>query len=299
MIQASGLVKKFDDYAALDQLDFSIQDASVYGLVGTNGAGKSTLLRTISGIYRADTGMVSLDGVNVYEDVTIKSKIFLVADDLYFLPGATLTDMSKFYSGIYPSWSWEKFEKLSKAFPIHPKKKINTFSKGMKRQTAIILALSVQPDLLLLDEAFDGLDPVVRVAVRKLIADEVASRGMTVIISSHNLRELEDLCDHIAILHQGKLLLEKELDDLKLGFCKIQAAFKPAIDLAALSEITILHSESQGSVINMIVKGNRDEVVPYLETFKPLVLDCVPLTLEEVFIHEMEVVGYDYNNILF
>ncbi len=299
MIQATGLVKKFDDYAALDHLDLEIKKASVYGLVGTNGAGKSTLLRTIAGIYQADSGMVSLDGVDVYEQVNIKSRIFLVADDLYFLPGATLTEMAKFYSVLYPSWSWEKYQKLCQAFPIGDKKKINTFSKGMKRQAAIILALSVQPELLLLDEAFDGLDPVIRLAVRKLIADEVASREMTVIISSHNLRELEDLCDHVAILHQGKLLLEKELDDLRLGFCKIQAAFKPALDLSQLSQIEILHQESQGSVIQLIVRGNREDVVPYLESFKPLILDCVPLTLEEVFIHEMEVVGYDYNNILF
>ncbi len=299
MIQATGLVKKFDDYAALDHLDLEIKKASVYGLVGTNGAGKSTLLRTIAGIYQADSGMVSLDGVDVYEQVNIKSRIFLVADDLYFLPGATLTEMAKFYSVLYPSWSWEKYQKLCQTFPIGDKKKINTFSKGMKRQAAIILALSVQPELLLLDEAFDGLDPVIRLAVRKLIADEVASREMTVIISSHNLRELEDLCDHVAILHQGKLLLEKELDDLRLGFCKIQAAFKPALDLSQLSQIEILHQESQGSVIQLIVRGNREDVVPYLESFKPLILDCVPLTLEEVFIHEMEVVGYDYNNILF
>ena len=211
MIEASNVVKRFDEYCALDGLTTSIQPGWIYGLVGTNGSGKSTFMRTIAGVYRPDEGSLKVQGAEAFENVHVKDRVLFVPDDMYFLPQATLEDMAALYRSLYSSWSQEKYQELVKRFPISDKKKLNTFSKGMKRQAAIILGIASQPDYLLLDEAFDGLDPVIRVAVRKLIADEVASRNMCVIIASHNLRELEDFCDHIGILHQGKLMLEREL----------------------------------------------------------------------------------------
>lgn len=300
MIQAIHLTKKFGDYAALNDFDTTIKKGSIYGLVGTNGSGKSTLMRTICGVYSPDEGQLQVDGEDIFENVEMKNKIVFVPDDLHFLPQATLADMASFYRLFYTTWSEDKYKQLSAAFPIDPKKKINTFSKGMKRQVAIILAISAQPEYLLLDEAFDGLDPVIRVAVRKIIADEVASREMSVIIASHNLRELEDLCDHVGILHKGKLLVEKELDELKLEICKIQAAFKPMINPELLKEkLDIVNYNVNGSILNLTVRGDREAILSTIHSFNPLLVDSMSLTLEEVFINEMEAVGYDYNNIIF
>lgn len=299
MIKVDNITKTFEKYNALDSFSLSVGKGKIYGLVGTNGAGKSTLLRILAGVYKQDGGGIFFDDENIFENVSIKSRIFLVPDDLYFLPGSDLTEMGRFYAGIYSGWSWERFEQLVHLLPIHPKKKIRTFSKGMMRQSAIILALSARPDLLLLDEAFDGIDPVIRVAVRKLISDDVSARGMTVIISSHNLREIEDFCESITIMHKGKLLVNKEIDELKTDFCKVQVAFNPPLELSALSELKILSSSKEGSIHMLIIEGAREDILTYLRSFNPVVLDCVPLSLEEVFIHEMEVVGYDYNNILF
>lgn len=299
MIKAQEITKSFDKYNALDNFSLEIERGNIYGLVGTNGAGKSTLLRVLSGVYKQDNGTVFYDGDNIYENVEKKSKIFLVPDDLYFLPGSTLTDMGKFYSTVYPNWSWERFEQLVHLLPIHPKKRIRTFSKGMMRQSAIILALSARPEVLLLDEAFDGVDPVIRVAIRKIISDDVAARSMTVLISSHNLREIEDFCGNITIMHKGKLLLNKELDDLKTSFCKVQVAFNPPLAPHDFPELKILSSTQEGSILTLIIEGDQEEILTLLRSKNPVILDCVGLTLEEVFIHEMEVVGYDYNNILF
>ena len=300
MIEAKSLVKKFEDYPALNGLTTPIEPGWIYGLVGTNGSGKSTFMRTIAGVYQPDEGSLQIQGADVFENIHVKDKVLFVPDDMFFLPQSTLADMAALYQGIYSGWSQDKYQELVKRFPISDKKKINTFSKGMKRQAAIILAIAAQPDYLLLDEAFDGLDPVIRVAVRKLIADEVASRGMSVLIASHNLRELEDFCDHIGILHQGKLLLERELDDLKGEFCKVQAAFKPMVDIDTLKEkLEILSIEMNGSIVNLIVRGSREEVLEKINHFNPLIADSMPLSLEEVFIYEMEAVGYDYNNIIF
>ena len=299
MIKATDLVKRFDHFTALETLNTEIPSGSIYGLVGPNGSGKSTFMRLICGVYRPDGGSIEVDGEPVFENTGLKNRIFFVSDDLYFIPQCTLDEMARFYSGIYSSFNQAKYHKLLEVFPIPSKKRVNTFSKGMKRQAALILALACQPEYLLLDEAFDGLDPIIRIALRRVVADEMVSRGMTVLISSHNLRELEDLCDHVGLLHKGKILFERDLDELKLGFCKVQAAFRPMISRDKLEGLSLMKFETRGSLIDMVVRGNREEVLAYLETFHPLFAEAIPLTLEEVFIHEMEAVGYDYNNVLF
>jgi ABC-2 type transport system ATP-binding protein len=299
MIKAYNLTKRFDDFTALDSFSTQIPEGTIYGLVGSNGSGKSTLLRTISGIYRPDAGSVEVEGKAPFENPDVKNHIFHVADDLYFLPQSTMNDMADFYGGLYSGFDAETYKATCERFPINPKGKINNFSKGMKRQVALILALSCQPKYLLLDEAFDGLDPVIRGALRKILADQIAERGMTVVIASHNLRELEDLCDFMGLLHQGKVIFEREIDEVKLGFCKVQAAFTVQPDRAALEQMNVMQLEQTGSVLSMIVRGNSTEILDYMDTLNPLFVETVPLTLEEVFVHEMEAVGYDYNKIIF
>ena len=286
MITTQNLTKTFGGRAAVSGLGLTFESGRIYGLVGTNGAGKSTLLRMLCGIYRPNAGSAALDGV-------------LVPDDLYFLPGATLEEMARFYRESYPRWNGEKFERLLGAFPLERGAKLSGFSKGMRRQAALILALAREPDYLLLDEAFDGLDPVIRLGARKLIADEVAARQMTAVISSHNLRELEDLCDHVTILHEGRLLMTREMDDLRSGYCKVQTAFRTPREAVELPGLEILRSERLGSVWTLLVRGGEEEVRAALDPLDPLLLDCIPLSLEEVFISEMEAIGYDYDHILF
>lgn len=299
MIITRNLTKLFDRYEAVSNLSLEIQPGCIYGLVGTNGAGKSTLLRTLAGIYRPSSGEALLDDHPIFDHVPAKSRIVLVPDDLWFFAGATLSEMAAFYRACYPGWNEEKYHRLLTAFPLLPDKKLSGFSKGMRRQAALILALCREPDYLLLDEAFDGLDPVIRLAARKLIADEVSGRGMTALISSHNLRELEDLCDHVAILHEGRLLMTREMDNLRTSYCKVQTAFKPAVETLDLPGLSILRTERVGSVWTLLVRGNEEEVFQALRPLNPVILDCISLTLEEVFISEMEAVGYDYNHIIF
>lgn len=299
MIETNALVKRFGDFTALTSLTASIPRGSVYGLVGSNGSGKSTFLRLVSGVYMPDGGTLSVDGQPVYENTAVKSRIFFLADDLFFLPQSSMDDMARFYERAYPSFSREEYRKLCTIFPLDPKKKLSTFSKGMKRQAALLLGLSCRPDLLLLDEAFDGLDPVIRGAVRKLLSDEISDRNLTVIITSHNLRELEDLCDQVGLLHQGKILFQRDIDELKLGFCKVHAAFPAGIEDADLKVLDIMQLSRTGSLLNLIVRGNSTDASNYLLEKGAVFAEGVPLTLEEVFIHEMEAVGYDYNNILF
>lgn len=299
MIKATDFSKQFDDYLAVDSLNLTLEKGHIYGLVGTNGSGKSTFLRSICGVYSPTKGDITVDGEKIMDNVSTKQKVFFVSDDTYFSPDASIEDMSKFYKGFYPNWSQEKFDILTKRFPLDSKKKIKSFSKGMKRQAAIILALSCQPQYLLLDEAFDGLDPVIRVAVRKLIADEVSEREMTVIISSHNLRELEDFCDQVGILHMGKLILQQEVDALSQSFCKVQAAFEPPIGEELIKDDRILSIKQEGSIVRIIAACSKADMAKIINPFNPILSDYISLTLEEVFVYEMEAIGYDYNNIIF
>lgn len=298
MIKATGLVKKFGDFTALSSLDTQIDSGSIYGLVGSNGSGKSTLLRLISGVYMPDGGSIEVNGQNVFDNVRIKDKIFFLADDLYFIPKSSVDDMAKFYKGIYSGWNDEMYERLKTVFPIDTSKKLGEFSKGMRRQAALILALCCQPEYLLLDEAFDGLDPVIRLLAKRLLAEEMAKRDLTVVVTSHNLRELEDLCDHVGLLHSGRILFEKELDVLKLGFCKVQAAFEDENDLNE-EEFDIMNKQQRGRLFTLLIRGTPDDVLLKLNQMGAVFAEAVPLTLEEVFIGEMEAVGYDYNNIIF
>jgi len=300
MIRTTELTKIFDGYKALDAFSSTIPDGSIYGLVGSNGSGKSTLLRLLSGIYYPDAGKVEIDGEEPFENTGTKSKVFHVADDLYFLPQSNMDEMAAFYARMYTGFDAQVYAQMKERFPIDSAKRINTFSKGMKRQVSLILALSARPQVLLLDEAFDGLDPVIRSMLRKILADQIAERNMTVIIASHNLRELEDLCDCLGLLHQGRIVFQKEIDEVKLGFCKVQAGFRQMPSVDTLREkLQIMQLEQAGSVLNMVVRGTGGEILSFLDTLDPLFAETVPLTLEEVFIHEMEVVGYDYNKIIF
>lgn len=297
MIKATKLSKYFDGFAALDALDTDIHRGCIYGLVGPNGSGKSTLLRLISGVYRPDGGSITVEDAPIFENPPVKDHIFYLSDDLYFLPKTTVDEMARFYAGLYSGWSWEKYNHLRTLLPIDTGKKINTFSKGMRRQAALLLALSCCTDYLLLDEAFDGLDPVIRLLFKKLMAEEIAQREVTIIITSHNLRELEDLCDQVGLLHRGKILFQRELDDLKFGFCKVQAAYSHPVDWDATG-LDILQKQVRGSYVSLLVRGTVEETLATLRGLDPHFAEAVPLTLEEVFIGEMEAVGYDYNNIL-
>ena len=289
-------MKRFGAFTALDGLDAQIDSGRIYGLVGPNGSGKSTLMRLISGVYQPDGGSVTVDGQPVFENVRAKDRIFYLSDDPFYLSKATTDDMADFYEGLYSTFSRPLYEKMKEIFPIDTTKRISTFSKGMRRQSALMTAFASCAPYLLMDEAFDGLDPVIRLATRKLIADEVSGRGMTALISSHNLRELEDLCDHVAILHKGQLLMTREMDNLRTSYCKVQTAFRPAVETLDLPGLSVLRTERVGSVWTLLVRGSEEEVFAALQPLNPVILDCISLTLEEVFISEMEAVGYDYNN---
>ncbi len=298
MIEARNLTKKFDTVTALDGISFSVSSGSLFGLVGSNGAGKSTFLRTLAGIYAPDAGNVFVDGLAPFENSSVKSKLFFIPDYPYFIPQASLSDMADFYARIYPSWDKKRFEELCTLFPISAKDRIVNMSKGMQRQAALICAIAAQPSYLLLDEIFDGLDPVMRQLLKRIVSSEVSERGMTVIIASHNLRELEDFCDHIGLFHKGGVIFERDLDELKLGINKVQAVLKPMPELSAFAPLDIVKVEMHGSLVNLVIRGKKDEIMDKINSLNPIFAEVLPLTLEEVFISEMEVAGYDLDNIL-
>lgn len=299
MIEAKNVSKHFEDLDALKNVDIHVNKGSIYGLVGSNGAGKTTLIKTLVGVYRQDKGEVLIDGKEVFENTELKSRILFIPDALYFFSQYSIKDMAKFYKRIYESWNNERYEKLKEAFNIDENKKVHRLSKGMQRQVAFWLALSAMPEVLILDEPLDGLDPVMRQKVKNLIIQDVAERQMTVLISSHNLRELEDLCDHIGILHKGSLILEKELDDLKSDIHKIQVAFKGEISDEILQNVNVLYEEQRGSIRLIIVRGKKENILNQINKYNPVILDILPLTLEEIFIYEMGDVGYEIKNIIF
>ena len=298
MIEVKEFTKKFGSTIALDHISCSVGSGSVFGLVGSNGAGKSTLLRSLAGIYAADGGTIEIDDAAPFENTEVKSRLFFIPDYPYFLPQASLSDTASFYARLYPNWSRKRYEELCGTFPIDSKAKIGNMSKGMQRQAALIAALSTQPEYLMLDEIFDGLDPVMRQLLKKILSHDVSQRGMTVIIASHNLRELEDLCDHVGLLHKGGVILERELDELKLGINKVQAVFKPMPEMNVFKDLDIVKSEIRGSLINFVIRGTKEEILTKINALNPVFVEVLPLTLEEVFISEMEVAGYDLENIL-
>ena len=290
-------VQKNSFIEALSQINIQVPKGSVYGLVGSNGAGKTTLLKILAGVYRQDQGKALVEQQEIFENLIAKAKTVFIPDTLYFFSQYTVRDIAGFYQKVYPSWSQERYQKLREAFELDEKMKIQQMSKGMQRQAAFWLAMSAAPEGLILDEPLDGLDPVMRKKVKNLIIQDVASRSMTVLISSHNLRELEDLCDMVGILHQGRLILEKELDDLKSDTHKIQVAFsqEPPEDL--FREQSVLYRETRGIVRLYIIRGKQEEIVQELAKHKPLLVDELPLTLEEIFIYEMGGLDYAIENI--
>jgi len=299
MIEVTNLTKEFEDLEAVKGLNLNVKKASIYGLLGSNGAGKTTLLKTLAGIYQEDGGKVTIDGKRVFENEELKQRVVFISDALYFFSSYTIEDMAKFYRGIYSRWNENRYRQLQKVFNLDFNKKIHKLSKGMQRQVAFWLSLSMMPDVLILDEPLDGLDSVMRQKVKNLLIQEVAEREVTIIISSHNLRELEDLCDHVGILHEGTLVLEKDLDELKQDIHKIQVVFKEEPPKASFDKINLLYQESRGSVQLYIVKGNKAKVMDHFKKFQPVILDVLPLTLEEIFIYEMGDIGYAIENIVF
>lgn len=284
----------FGDFCALDNISCTISDGCIYGMVGSNGAGKSTFLRTLAGVYRADAGSVTVDGENVWENPAAKGKIAFVPDELYYISGATLGRMEKMYRSLYPNFDTEKCERLLSSLELPKNRGINTFSKGMRRQALTVFALSLSPKYIFFDETFDGLDPVIRSYIKKLICEDIMDRGATAIITSHSLRELEDTCDQLALLHKGGLVLESDVADLKTEKYKIQIAFTEDYGRDKFKDIDIVSFTKQGSVANMIVKGPREETVMKLSAMNPALLDVLPLTLDEIFNYEMEALGYKF-----
>lgn len=298
MICAKNLTLKFDNFTALKNLNCEIPESCIYGLVGSNGAGKSTFLRLIGGIYRPNEGEITIDGKPVYENPEIKSQIMYVPDELYFLPQSNMIRMAELYSSIYESFNYERFDNLTKTFGLDPKANINTFSKGMKRQAATILALSCMPKFLFFDETFDGLDPVMRNLVKQVIYNDVLERKTTTIITSHSLRELEDTCDQLALLHKGGIVFESDIQNLKTALFKIQVAFNGEFSKERFGNIEMMDYNQLGSVATFIARGDKEAVVAKIRALDPVLLDVLPLNLEEVFIYEMESLGYAFKDIL-
>ena len=292
MIQVNNAVKTFDGFRALDGLTMSVEGGSIYGLVGPNGAGKSTILRHIMGVYRPDSGSILVDGQPVYENPAVKGRMAWIPDDLYYFLSASTRDMMRFYRGLYPQFDDKRYQALRDAFPaVDEAQPIRRLSKGMQKQSAFWLSLCCMPDIMVLDEPVDGLDPVMRRQVWSLLLGDVAERGTTVLVSSHNLRELEDVCDHVGIMNQGKVLLERSLSELQDTTVKLQVVY-PGEEPRLPAELNILHHSAVGRVHTYILRGDRESILNRMQITAPLLLEAIPLTLEEIFIYELG--GADY-----
>ncbi|MBQ4095985.1 MAG: ABC transporter ATP-binding protein [Oscillospiraceae bacterium] len=293
MIEIKNIYKQFDDnFLALKDFSLQIEKGSAFGLLGSNGAGKSTLLRLLSGVYKQDAGEIIVDGESVYDNPAIKQKIFFINDETIQFGNYTLEKLKDLYKGLYPNFSDELFERLNNKIKLPTYKKLNQFSKGMKRQAIVIIGLSCQTEYLLLDEAFDGIDPAMRIIVKRMLVDAMIDRELTVIISSHNLKEISEICDSIAFIHKGELLFAKSIESVKNEMHKLQVAFSEEISEDALAGLNIIKSDRNQSVRHYIIRGNADEIRAKFESLNPIILDIVQLTLEEIFIIEMEERGY-------
>ena len=296
MIEVKYLTKRFDGFTALDGLTMTVPTGSVYGLVGPNGSGKSTVIRHIMGIFRPDSGGVFIDGAPVYENPTVKSRMAYIPDDIFYFVQSSVRDMMHYYRGIYPTFDMERYEKLRKVFGLSEKMPIRRMSKGMQKQAAFWLAMCLRPEVLVLDEPVDGLDPVMRRQVWSLLMADAAERGVTVLVSSHNLRELEDVCDHVGILDHGRLLLERSLSELQENITKVQLALP---DERPLPEgLQLVHETVNGRLRTLILRGDPQETLAQLQELQPLFLDALPLTLEEIFIYELGGADYAVKDIL-
>lgn len=300
MIEVKNISKSYDDIKALENVSATITEGQVFGLIGTNGAGKSTFLRIVAGVLKQNEGEITVDGEKIFENESMKEKIFYISDEQFFLANSTPAEMCDFYADFYPLFNKEKCSELLEKFGLDTKRKINTFSKGMKKQLSVILGICSNTKYLLCDETFDGLDPVMRQAVKSLFAAEIEDRGLTPIVASHNLRELEDICDHVGLLHKGGILFSRDLDELKCNVHKIQCVFKDETSAKEfIDEIKPVQIETRGSLYTMTIKGNRDDIEAAIAAKEPVFSEILPLSLEEIFISETEVEGYDIKNLIF
>lgn len=298
MIEIKNISKTFGNYKAIDSITANIKEKQVFGLIGTNGAGKSTMLRIIGGIYQPDGGEVTIDGLKVWDNPQAKRNICYLSDDQYFFPGETPEDMRKLYVTQYENFDTERFYKFLETFSLDKNRKISTFSKGMKKQLSIFYGICAGTKYLICDETFDGLDPVVRQTVKSLFVREMEKRDFTPIIASHNLRELEDICDHVGLLHKGGILFSRDLEDMKLGMYKVQCVFKNPTDISLVSEsFEVIHQEMRGSLWTITMRGSKSEITSYLDSLHPIFYELLPLSLEEIFISETEVAGYDFKQL--
>ncbi|HPO04267.1 MAG TPA: ABC transporter ATP-binding protein [Bacillota bacterium] len=286
MIKVQNVDKSFDGFRALQSLDLNVRKGSIYGLVGTNGAGKTTLIKHVTGILKQDGGSITIEDASVYENLEIKRRTGYIPDDLYFFASYNLKESARFYRSIYPGWNEERYAQMAKRFELSEKRKLSKFSKGMQKQAAFILTMSSMPDYLILDEPIDGLDPIIRKLVWKYVVEDVAEREMTVLVSSHNLREMEGICDSIGILSKGKMMIERDLDELKSDIHKIQVAFREQSQ-NPYEGLNVLHKESRGTVDLLIVRNRKEIVEEVIAKNHPVIFDLLPLSLEEIFIYEL------------
>ncbi len=300
MITATHISKKFDKTQAVKDVSVSIKNGEVFGLIGTNGAGKSTFLRMACGVLKPDSGEILVDEQKVYENNTAKAEIFYISDDQYFLPNATPIDMADFYKDYYVKFDMARFRDLLGKFQLEGRRKVTTFSKGMKKQLSVLLGVCANTKYMFCDETFDGLDPMMRQAVKSIFAGELAERDFTPVIASHNLRELEDICDSVGILHQGGVLMQKDLEEMKLNIHNIQCVFHtPEDEAAALEGLEVVKAEKRGSLNTLTVRGKIEEIMAGINLHNPVFAENISLTLEEIFISETEVAGYDIKNLIF
>lgn len=298
MIRINMVSKRFENVKSLIDVSLNIEKGSIFGLIGSNGSGKSTLLKILCGVYKQDAGSVIYDDAPVYENPEVKQNVLYLSDDQYFMNQATIADMKSLYRSVYPSFSDEKYDRYLKMFGLDENRRISTFSKGMQKQAAVLLGVSAQTEYLLCDETLDGLDPVMRQMVRKIIAGEVAEREMSVIFASHNLSEVEDICDHIALLHHGELIIVSGLDDIKEGLHKVQVSFEREAADEAAEELKALEPVSvtrRGSLFTIILRGSEEAAAEQIAALSPVFSEFIPLTLEEIFIAEMEERGYEFD----
>lgn len=300
MIEAKQLSKCFENYQAVDHIDLKIQENAVFGLVGTNGAGKSTFLRMLTGVLRPDEGEILVDGVNVFDNPEAKSKIFFIPDEHYYYTAGTPLDMMKFFSTYYQKFDEKKWHEMMKGFGLMEKSRITNMSKGMKKQVSLILGICSNTKYLVCDETFDGLDPVMRQGIKKILIREMDERGLTPIIASHNLRELEDICEYIGLLHRGNILLDNDLEGVKAGIHKIQCVVKDKLQIENMkAKLMPVLCENRGSLYLLTVRGELEEIISYLASQNLTFYEVLPLSLEEIFICETEVKGYDIKELLF
>ena len=300
MIEVKGLSKNFDKIRAIDGISARIEEGHVFGLIGTNGAGKSTFMRMLSGVLKPEAGEILIDGEPVYDNPAVKEKIFYISDDQYFFKSGTPRDMMKLYRTCYPAFDGEKWKDLMGKFGLDEKRKINTFSKGMKKQLSVICGICADTKYLLCDETFDGLDPVMRQAVKTLFVREIDTRGLTPVIASHNLRELEDICEYVGLLHRGGILLEKDIDDMKLNIHKLQCVIREEEMLRKIkNSLDVVTVDNRGSLYTVTVRGDKEGILEFMELLNPVFYELLPLSLEEIFISETEVKGYDVKALLF